>query len=687
MLTTSEFQQTNAGGCARYGVKSGTSGSRVVEPRHVPSPRIRGFLYAKVGMTVSEIRLQIAGQEFRGQSGQSVADIVPEAPKDALATWSDGVVRDLKRPLSHDAALSWLTFQDSQGQHVFRHSSAHLLAQAVKRLWPDARLGTGPALDGGFYYDVSLPEPLSEDDLPRIEAVMREIVQENLPIERLELSREEALSMFRERGESFKQEIIERIPDGAVISAYRQGEFIDLCSGPHVPSTGYLRALKLTQVSGAYWRGDESNPMMTRVYGTSFPSDAELEHHLAMLEEAKLRDHRKLGVQLGLFSFHEEAPGFVFWQPKGHQLYRTLENFSRALQEARGYEEVATPWIYRVGLWERSGHWDHYRENLFLTDREDELQGVKPMNCPGHALLFKEQTRSYRDLPWRLAEYSPLSRFERSGTLHGLMRVRGFHQDDAHLFVRPDQIRAEMFGVLDLVDVVYQTFGMPYEVVLSTRPDDYMGELALWDRAEAELEEVLRARNVTYRVNPKDGAFYGPKLDIYAVDTLGRHWQCATVQLDFQVPEKLDLEYIDQDGQAKRPVMIHRAIMGSIERFLGILVEHYAGAFPVWLAPLQVRVIPITDRQADYAYAIRDSLKAAGIRVDVDARNQKMGYKIREAQLEKVPVMLVVGGRDQENQTVSVRTREEGDLGAKPWPHYLGELKALAMVPTGVPEA
>ncbi|AEJ41698.1 threonyl-tRNA synthetase [Sulfobacillus acidophilus TPY] len=609
-----------------------------------------------------------------GQRAEDVASI----PAEAVAVWINGKVWDISRPLPESGELMWLTFEDSAGRHVFRHSSAHLLAQAVKRLWPDAKLGTGPALEDGFYYDIWLPEPLTEGDLPRIEAAIQEIVAEDFPVERMELSRDEALKLFEERGETFKLEIIRRIPDGAVISAYRQGEFIDLCSGPHVPHTGVLKAVKLTQVSGAYWRGDEKNPMMTRIYGTSFPDAEQLERHLQQIEEAKQRDHRKLGAQLDLFTFREEAPGFVFWHPKGHQLYRTLEDFSRRLQQERGYQEVATPWIYRVGLWERSGHWDHYRDNLFLIERDDELQGVKPMNCPGHALLFKGTTRSYRDLPWRLAEYSPLSRFERSGTLHGLMRVRGFHQDDAHLFVRPDQIQSEMFGVLDLVDLVYRAFNMPYEVVLSTRPDDYMGDLALWERAEAELESVLKARGLRYQINPKDGAFYGPKLDVYAVDSLGRRWQCATAQLDFQLPEKFELEYVDQDGQPKRPVMIHRAIMGSLERFIGILVEHYAGAFPFWLAPLQVMVLPITDRQLPYAEAVQKALVAAGIRAEVDRRNQKIGYKIREAQLQKVPEMLVVGARDEENQTVSVRIRELGDVGAKPWPAYLDELRLKA---------
>ena len=629
---------------------------------------------------MATLQFDIDGQKVEKAAGVKPAELT-HIPEDALAVWVNGQVRDLNRPLNEGGQLQFLTFSDSAGRHVFRHSSAHLLAQAVKRLWPEAKLGTGPALEDGFYYDIWLPEPLTEGDLPRIEEAMREIVKENLGIERLELSREEALELFANRGESFKQEIIARIPEGAIISAYRQGDFVDLCSGPHLPRTGLIGALKLTQVSGAYWRGDEKNPMMTRIYGTSFPDKASLQRHLIQIEEAKLRDHRKLGAQLDLFSFHEEAPGFAFWQPKGHQLYRLLEDFSRRLQADRGYQEVATPWIFRVGLWHRSGHWDHYRDNLFLIEREDEQQGVKPMNCPGHCLMFRESTRSYRDLPWRLAEYSPLSRYERSGALHGLMRVRGFHQDDAHLFVRPDQIREEMFGVLDLVDIVYRTFDMPYEVVLSTRPDDYMGELALWDRAERELEEVLKARGLKYQINPKDGAFYGPKLDVYAVDSLGRRWQCATVQLDFQMPEKFELEYVDQDGSPKRPVMIHRAIMGSLERFLGILVEHYAGAFPLWLAPVQVRILPITDKQHDYARSIAIQLRRRGIRVEVDDRNQKIGYKIREAQVAKVPDMLVVGGRDEAGRTVSLRTREDGDLGPKPLEEYLNAIVDRARVP------
>lgn len=626
------------------------------------------------------IEVTVEGNAVKVAAGTRPLDLSGQ-PAGTLACALNGETIDLKRPLTSGGHIEYLTFSTSAGRRVFRHSSAHLLAQAVKRLWPQAKLGTGPALEDGFYYDILLPEPLQDDALAKIEQVMADLVRENLEIQRLELSREQALELFSERGESFKLEIIDRIPEGAKISAYRQGEFIDLCSGPHLPSTGLIGAIRLTNASGAYWRGVESNPMLTRIYGTSFPDDQQLAEFFERQEEAKRRDHRKLGRELDLVSFHEEAPGFPFWHPKGQTLYRTLENYSRTLQERRGYQEVSTPWIYRVGLWQKSGHWDHYRENIFVVDREDELMGLKPMNCPGHALLFGSTTRSYRDLPMRVAEYGPLSRYERSGTLHGLFRVRGFHQDDAHLFVSEDQIAEEMEGVLELVDIVYRAFGMPYEVVISTRPDDYMGELALWDQAEAELESVLITHHLNYQLNPKDGAFYGPKLDFYAVDALGRRWQCATVQLDFQTPVQFDLNYIDREGQPRRPVMIHRAIMGSLERFLGILIEHYAGAFPMWLAPEQVRVIPITDHQVAYAEAIQQALIARNLRVAVDSSNQKLGYKVRAGQLAKTPIMLVVGGRDQDNQTVSVRDRELGDLGARPWPAYGDELEAMAALP------
>jgi threonyl-tRNA synthetase len=634
-----------------------------------------------VKVSRDRVELIVDDQAFEVEAGTPLRALGITPPPDAVAFTLNGRVYDFQQGIRDSGRVAWLTFREHAGREVFRHSSAHLLAQAVKRLWPEAQLGTGPATEEGFYYDILLPRPLGESELSSVEEEMRRIVQEDLAIERLELSRDEALALFRERGEALKLDIISRIPDGVTISAYRQGEFVDLCTGPHLPSTGRIRALKLTGVSGAYWRGDEANPMLTRIYGTSYPSQEELEAHLYRIEEAKRRDHRRLGPALGLFSFREEAPGFTFWHPKGQRLYRALEEFSRRLQEPRGYQEVATPWIYRVGLWKQSGHWDHYRDNMFVIEREDETLGVKPMNCPGHCLLFQSEVRSYRDLPIRYAEYSPLSRFERSGTLHGLMRVRGLHQDDAHLFVREDQIGEEMQGVLDLVDHVYRTFGMPYEVVLSTRPDDYMGALELWERAESALREVLERRGLPYQINPGDGAFYGPKLDFYAVDALGRRWQCATAQLDFQLPVQFDLHYVDRDGQAKRPVMIHRAIMGSLERFIGILVEHYGGDFPLWLAPVQVRVIPVADAQIPYAERVAATLGSVGIRAEVDRKNQKLGYKVREAEVDKIPVVLVVGRRDEEQGTVSVRMRPEGDLGAHPWPDYLEVLRLKAAMP------
>lgn len=649
-----------------------------------PSLADGSFLWEKGGETVAAamLEIEVGGLKKQVPAGTPAAQV--EEPQAAagtvLAAALNGQVLDLKRPLAESGRLEWLTFEDDQGRHVFRHSSAHLLAQAVKRLWPEAKLGTGPALDDGFYYDIWLPEPLTEQDLARIEDTMRQIVAEDLPIERRELSRGEALDLFSERGEEFKKQIVERIPDGTVISSYRQGEFIDLCSGPHLPRTGLIQALKLTTVSGAYWRGDESQPMMTRIYGTSFPSEAALAQHFERLEEAKRRDHRKLGRELGLFQLKEEAPGFVFWLPKGLKLYQAVERFSKELQAQLGYEEISTPWIFRSQLWERSGHWQHYRDNMFLIERDDEHLGVKPMNCPGHCLLFASETRSYRDLPIKWAEYGPLSRFERSGTLHGLMRVRGFHQDDAHLFVRPDQIQEQIHEVLGLVDTIYRTFGMPVEIQFSTRPDEYLGALETWDLAEQQLENALVNAGRAYRLNPGDGAFYGPKLDFYAIDALGRKWQTATVQLDFQMPQQFDLEYVDAEGKRERPVMIHRAILGSLERFIGILVEHYAGAFPMWLAPEQVRLLPVTDGEAAYADQVAKDLKGAGLSATVDHRREKLGFKIRDAQVNKVPVMLVIGGREAASGQVSVRTRE-GDQGPKPWPDYQATLLEMAKRP------
>lgn len=622
----------------------------------------------------------------KGTTPYQIAESIgPRLAKAALAAKVNGSVTDLTRPLTADAEVEILTAESEEGLEVLRHSTAHLMAQALKRLHPGTKLAIGPVVGERFYYDVDCPKPLTEEDFAHIEAEMRKIVEEDLPIRREEVGKAEAVELFEGMGEGFKLEILDDLNDGE-ISLYRQGEFVDLCRGPHVPSTGYIKAFKLLSVAGAYWRGDSSRPMLQRVYGTSFPKQSELEAYLHRLEEAARRDHRRLGPALDLYSFHEEAPGFAFWRPKGQTLYRTLENFSRELQEKRGYQEVATPWILRSKLWERSGHWYHYKENMFVMEHEGETLAVKPMNCPNHCLLYKEQTRSYRDLPLRIAEYGPLSRFELSGTLHGLMRVRGLHQDDAHLFVREDQIESEIANVLELFDEVYSTFGMKYSIKLSTRPDDFMGSVETWDRAEAALARALEKAGREYEINPKDGAFYGPKLDFYVTDALGRVWQCATVQLDYQFPEKFDLTYVDADGTEKRPVMIHRAIMGSLERFIGILVEHFAGAFPTWLAPVQARVIPIGDSHHEYAQGVARTLKEAGLRVEVDSRNEKVGYKIRDAQVQKVPYMLVVGEKEVASGALSVRSRSRGDLGSMAVSEFVerirAEVDAKALEPT-----
>ena len=601
----------------------------------------------------------------QGTTPYEIAEqIGPKLAKAAVAAKVDGKVTDLKRPLDRDVALEIVTVDSPEGLEVLRHSTAHLMAQAIRRLYPGTKLAIGPVVGERFYYDIDCPKSLTVEDFPAIEAEMAKIVKENWEIRREEISKADAEALFREMDEPFKLEILEGLQDGE-ISLYRQGEFVDLCRGPHVPTTGYIKAFKLLSVAGAYWRGDSSRPMLQRIYGTAFPKQSELEAYLQRLEEAARRDHRRLGPALGLFSFHEESPGFAYWHPKGQILYRTLENFSRELQEARGYQEVATPWISRSQLWEQSGHWEHYRENMFRMEYEGESLAVKPMNCPNHCLMYKEQTRSYRDLPIRFAEYGPLSRYELSGTLHGLMRVRGFHQDDAHLYVREDQIEQEIFGVLELFDVVYSTLGLKYSIKLSTRPEKFLGTVETWDRAEQALTRALEKAGRPYEINPGDGAFYGPKLDIYVTDALERVWQCATVQLDYQLPERFDLTYVDADGSHKRPVMIHRAIFGSLERFIGILVEHFAGAFPTWLAPVQARVIPVGINYFEYAYGVAEKLKRMGIRVEVDSRNEKVGYKIRDAQLQKIPYMLVVGEKEAASGTVAVRHRSRGDLGAQ----------------------
>ena len=559
---------------------------------------------------------------------------------------------------------------------TLRHSTSHVMAQAVKRLYPDVKVAIGPAIEDGFYYDFARPEPFTPDDLAKVEDLMREIARADLAFERQELDRAEAIRFFRERGEPFKVEILEGIDAGRV-SLYRQGEFIDLCRGPHVPSTGRIRFFKLLSSSGAYWRGDERNPMLQRIYGTAWLTKEELEKHLWRLEEAKKRDHRKLGRDLELFVFHDVSPGAPFWLPNGMVIVRELERFAREAQDARGYSEVSTPILVNKKLWEQSGHWEHYSANMFKLEVEDELYSLKPMNCPESTFVYRQALRSYRDLPLRLAEMGRLHRNERSGTLTGLFRVRQFTQDDAHIYCRPDQLQDEITGVLELVREFYKTFNLEPSFRLATRPEKGMGSQEQWDAAERALHESLKANGLAYEVKPGDGAFYGPKIDIHIEDALGRDWQMATVQVDLvMLPERFQLEYIDSDGQPKRPVAIHRAIFGSFERFVGVLTEHLAGAFPTWLAPVQARVLPISEKHAQYGRTVYERLRAARVRAELDDRNEKLGYRIREAQLRKVPYMLVVGERQSQNGTVSLRHRTGEDLGAVPLDRVLTDLVA-----------
>lgn len=563
-----------------------------------------------------------------------------------------------------DGSLGEQSFEDRDGARTFRHTTSHILAQAVKKLYPDAKLAIGPAIDDGFYYDFEFSSPISSDDFKAIEKEMKKIVKERLPMERFTLPREEAIALMKERNESYKVELIEDLPEDAVISFFRQGDFVDLCAGPHLSNTGYVKAFRLTSLAGAYWRGNEKNKMLTRIYGTSFPDKEQLEAHLARIEEAKKRDHRKLGKELGLFTLMEEGPGFPFFLPKGMILKNTLIDYWRKLHEREGYQEISTPILLNKKLWETSGHWDHYRENMYTTEIDEEEFAVKPMNCPGGMLVYKSQPRSYRDLPLRIGELGLVHRHEKSGQLHGLMRVRCFTQDDAHIFMTQEQITDEIKGVMRLINEVYSKFGFIYHVELSTRPENSIGSDEDWELATQGLRKALEEIGMEYVVNEGDGAFYGPKIDFHLEDSLGRTWQCGTIQLDFQLPMRFEAEYMGADGEKHRPIMIHRVVYGSIERFIGILIEHYAGKFPLWLAPVQVKVLPISEKFFGYAGDILQSLKAAGIRCEMDNRDEKIGYKIRGAQMEKVPYMLIVGQKEEESQTVSVRSREDGDLGS-----------------------
>ena len=556
-------------------------------------------------------------------------------------------------------------FTEKDGAWTFRHTTSHILAQAVKRLYPETKLAIGPAIEDGFYYDFEFKEPISSEDFSAIEKEMKKIVKERLPLERFTLTRDEAIAFMKERNEDYKVELIEDLPEDAVISFYRQGEFVDLCAGPHLDNTKYVKAIKLTSLAGAYWRGSEKNKMLTRIYGTSFPDKEQLKEYLDRIEEAKKRDHRKLGKELGIFTIMEEGPGFPFFLPKGMVLKNILIDYWRRLHDREGYQEISTPIILNRKLWETSGHWDHYRENMYTTVIDDEDYAVKPMNCPGGMLVYKSQPRSYRDLPLRIGELGLVHRHEKSGQLHGLMRVRCFTQDDAHIFMTREQIKDEIKGVMRLIDEVYSRFGFPYHVELSTRPEDSMGSDEDWELATEALREALNETGKDYVVNEGDGAFYGPKIDFHLTDSLGRTWQCGTIQLDFQLPQRFEAEYMGADGEKHRPIMIHRVVYGSIERFVGILIEHYAGKFPVWLAPVQVKVLPISEKFFDFGQEILQKLKSAGIRCEMDQRDEKIGYKIRSAQMEKVPYMLIVGQKEEETGTVSVRSRDDGDLGSQ----------------------
>ncbi len=558
------------------------------------------------------------------------------------------------------------TFENETYRKTYWHTCSHVLAQAMKRLHPEVKLAIGPSIDNGFYYDFDTPQPFTEAQMEELEAEMRKICKEKLKLERFELPREEAIKFMEEKGEPYKVELINDLPEDAVISFYKQGEFVDLCAGPHVDSTGRIKgnAIKLTACNAAYWRGDSNRETLQRIYGVAFPKKDELDEYLARIEEAKKRDHRKLGKELGLFMMSEEGPGFPFFLPKGMVLKNTLLEYWRECHKRYGYVEIATPIILNQHLWHQSGHWDHYKDNMYTTVIDDEDYAVKPMNCPGGMLVYKNEPHSYRDLPIRAAELGLVHRHEMSGALHGLFRVRCFTQDDAHIFMTPDQMKDEIKNVVRLFDEMYSTFGLTYQIELSTMPEDHMGDEEVWHFAENTLQAAITELGKDFQINPGDGAFYGPKLDFHLADSLGRTWQCGTIQLDMQMPERFELEYVGEDGEKHRPIMIHRALLGSIERFIGVITEHFAGAFPTWLNPVQVKLLPVTDRAAEYAKDVAEKLDAQGFRVEVDGRNEKIGKKIREAQLEKIPYMLVVGDRDMEAGTVSVRHRAEGDLGA-----------------------
>ncbi|MGI6196011.1 MAG: threonine--tRNA ligase [Eubacteriales bacterium] len=593
----------------------------------------------------------------------------------SLAARLDGEIVEMNHVADKGGKIEFLTFEDEDGRKVYRHTASHVLAQAVKRLYPNTKLAIGPAIDNGFYYDFDTEIPFTADVLEKLEAEMKKIIKEDLPLVRSVKPREEAVKYMEEKDEPYKVELINDLPEGSIVSFYTQGDFTDLCAGPHLASTGKLKAIKLTSCTGAYWRGNEKNKMLSRVYGTAFPKQSELDEHLARIEEAKKRDHRRLGKELGIFALLEEGPGFPFFLPKGMIVKNTLIDYWRKIHTREGYQEISTPIMLRRELWETSGHWDHYKNNMYTTTIDDNEFAVKPMNCPGGMLVYKLEPRSYKDLPMRLGELGIVHRHEKSGEMHGLMRVRCFTQDDAHIFMTPEQITSEIKGVVRLINEVYNVFGFKYHVELSTMPEDHLGSLEDWEAATNGLRAALDEMHMPYVVNEGDGAFYGPKIDFHLEDSLGRTWQCGTIQLDFQLPMRFEAEYTGSDGEKHRPIMIHRVCFGSIERFIGILIEHFAGAFPTWLAPVQVKLLPISDRQHNYAAEVAKKLTATGIRVETDTRNEKIGYKIREAQLEKVPYMLVIGDKECENGTVAVRSRKNGDMGTESLDTFIADVR------------
>ena len=621
------------------------------------------------------------GSKKEFADGISLAEAVKQLSnslaKKVLVAKVNGEVTDLREPITDGSTVEFLTFDDQAGKDTLRHTASHVMAQAIQHLFPGVKFAIGPSIENGFYYDLDTEHRFTQEDFPAIEAEMAKIVKENLPLTKEVVSREDALKLFKEAGQDYKVELIQDLPEDAEISLYRQGDFVDLCAGPHTASSGAVKAFKLQTVAGAYWRGDEHNKMLQRIYGTAFEKKSDLDDYLHMLEEAEKRDHRKLGKQLDLFSFHEEGPGFPFFHAKGMVLRKTLLKLWYELHDEAEYDEISTPTILSRHLWEQSGHWDHYRENMYFTTIDDEPYAIKPMNCPGGILVYKSNVHSYRDFPMRMAELGLVHRHELHGALHGLFRVRCFTQDDAHIFMLPSQMKQEISGVMDLIDKAYKIFGLDYHVELSTRPEDSMGSDEIWDLATKTLREVIEEKGVPFQINEGDGAFYGPKLDFHVKDSIGRTWQCGTIQLDMLMPERFDMTYIGEDGQKHRPVMVHRTVFGSVERFLGILIENYNGAFPVWLAPVQVKFLPISDKHLAYAKELRKKFKKMGIRVEVDESNEKIGYKIRKAQMEKVPYMAVIGDKEMESNTLSIRDRSKGDIGAQPVDDFIAHVREL----------